>query len=691
MSNSNVVQQPDNNTGNLVANQKRNFDLINTLKNVPEQLIKIMELVEKNQVETIIRTTLLGNKNITTVDIKLPRMKEDRLYEHVNIRFLVPRGLCFIFVDNQFIHSVQGHPKFGNYGDFQQKNANTNYSQRIFRRKENGECGHFTAFTDDNIKYLVFGSKNVHFVIRMDYIDEDLKLYETEPRYMFAHKIAKLATTKYLQSLIQAQDYCSQTKFTMDFEACFGDSQHLVKYDSDTLYFFAITGARETEKCSLTSINPLVADDIFRSFNLPTVTITNTATTDEEIKKIEHIVENDDNSEGAVVNCIDNNGNVIYVYKHKNYTYVFRRAVREQMRKKASMKAILRRLSVLHIQHPNAEALTQEMLQFNAYYRLLPASEQHIFFSQWVTHEEKFNTLNNNQKQELLKRYSENVKKNGTLTVYMIVAMPGSGKSYLARALKQLFSKYMDPNTIVHLEQDMFVQSHDKNGKNASKAYDDAIKKAMNDPKTQMLILAKSNHNKLVRNKTYDLLDKCPREIERVYITITCTDESLEQPEQLQVSKNICIERIKLRGNAHTSMVNLNDSEIANIMDSVFVKQWEPLSDEEQQYPCVSLDISASREQNLISCIAQLYENGITDKYEFKTTDLQDAHNTVLADDAKILNHNIANPNNSQKKSKVLYDELAVQGMITIPDLDKQLDFLVKKCRISCYTSILWK
>lgn len=650
-----------------------NLNTIKELQNVPDQLLKIVECVNRNEAETVIRTTNLGGYNITTVDVKLPRMKEDKFYENSHIRFLIPRGLCFIFVNCVFVHSVQGHPKFGNFGDFQPKNL-PKIVQKVFRRKENGECGHYSGFTHNNIKYNVFGSKNVHFVARLDNMKEDLALY-LEPRYMFASKIADLCQTKYAKSLPKMQEYCSKTGFTFDFEACFGDSQHLVKYDSDTLFFFAITGVKTSD--SLTAINPLIADDIFRSFNLPTVTITQTGSSDDEIKKIENIVENDDNSEGAVVNCIDEKGNTVYVYKHKNFTYIFRRAVREQMRKRASMRAILNRLSVLHIQHPNTQALTHEMLQFNAYFRLLPENEQFSFFSQWVTHEEKFRKLSNQEKQQIFDKYSEEVKKNGTMTVYMIVAMPGSGKSYLARALKQLFTKYMKPNNIVHLEQDMFVQSHGLRG--ASEAYDNAIKKAINDPETQVLILAKSNHNSQVRNKTYEILNKCLKEIERVYITIENTDDSITQAEQLQKSRDICLERIMKRGNAHTSMVNLSQNDILGILNNVFVKQWEPLTDVEQQFPCVTLDISADKEHNLKSCIAQLYENGLIEKLEFTEDDLKKAHLSVEQDDARILDHNVKHPPKAAapKATKVLLDQLTIQGELNIPNID--LSNLVKK------------
>src|SRR5947207_4330861 len=395
---------------------------------VPFHLQEVIKLADENKVELIMRQTKINNVTFTLIDAKLPRFKEESLYEDKRIHYLVPRGLCFVFANNEYVHKLYGHPKFGNEGDFKHGYNNKLIVQKVFHRKENGECAHLSSFRYKNQLYLLLGSKNVHAVFRPNNIAEDVKLY-TEARYDFATKITTCFNNIYGQNIAKqiniVADYIANAQNTFCFEACLLDSQHLVKYDADTLLFFGITGSMYCDNGSL-CMNPLEDDNFFKKFNLKTVSETITTRSgflQEDEQKIASIIENGENSEGAVVNCLDKNGKVIYVYKHKNFTYVFMRAVREQMRKKASVQSILNRIKNLHIKHPQETELTKQLLQFNAYFRSQSLENQETFFSQWVTWEEKFMNLTEEQRQKYYDTYMELVKNNGTLISVMYVVM----------------------------------------------------------------------------------------------------------------------------------------------------------------------------------------------------------------------------------------------------------------------------
>lgn len=99
--------------------------------NLPEDLVQIASLQD---VQLNVANVVIGGHNISTVDVRLKPFKEDKLYENQLYHTLIPRGCCFVFVNNNFVHALYGHPKFGNFGDY----VNTDieyYSNSVFRRK----------------------------------------------------------------------------------------------------------------------------------------------------------------------------------------------------------------------------------------------------------------------------------------------------------------------------------------------------------------------------------------------------------------------------------------------------------------------------------------------------------------------------------------------------------------------------
>lgn len=563
----------------LEASEK--FTQYRKLVSVPADFLEILEYAKLKKTELVSRTTKVGTQTFLTIDVKLPRFKEDSLYEDDDIRFLVPRGLCYVFCDGTYVHTLCGHSKFGNSGDFNQTHINYNDLVKVYRSKENGECTHWSAFEHDGQIYEIYGSKNVHFVVRTDHFAEDISSY-TEDRYAYATKMARLIDRIYGNSKQYVIPYLVSSKNTLCGEACFTDSQHLVKYETSQMYWFAVTGKRCDKMESITKISPLDIDCFVESMSLTKVLNMIVCTNKDEREIAETYFETKDNSEGAVVSCIDSKGNTVYVYKHKNFDYIFKRALREQMKKYASSQRIMKRFSELHIVHPNYEQMVDWAFKFNAWFRQASFSEEEKskFFDQWVTNKNKFDALTEDEKVSFLQMHQEYEKSKRTLEVIIFVAMPGSGKTFMARVIKQILEA--NGKKVGHLEQDMFFH---KGPKQAGKWYEKAIEDMIKDESLDYLILTKSNHNHQVRNKTYDTLGKCARNINRTYVVMSANDGDMKK------TGNLCVDRIMKRGLAHTSLFGMPEEKIREIVFGVFVKQWEPLNESELSSNVISLEI----------------------------------------------------------------------------------------------------
>lgn len=610
------------------------LDIILSLNNIPEDLIKVIDYVKDKKAEIVTREILIDTIKFLTIDVKLPRFKEDILYEDIEIRTLIPRGLCFIFANGDYVHTLYGHPKFGNEGDYLNNinNIVINNCKKVFRSKENGECAHWGAFVYSDEIYEIYGSKNVHLVVRSSNVDDDLKLY-TDVRYEFALKMAMLIN-KYPKTL--AVEYLVQTKNTLCGEGCFCDSQHLVKYDDTRMYFFAVTNKRSNSSDPITVVSPLHIDNLIMQFGLDKVAETIYTESIDQVKSAENYFETKENSEGAVVNCIDSNSNTIYVYKHKNFDYIFKRALREQMRKFATTQKILKRFSQLHIAHPNYNQMVDWAIKFNAYYRQgCDNTTRETFFNNWITQTQLFDQIDENTKIEWVNIHNTYEKAYGTLEIIMLVGMPGSGKSFIARSIKKILEH--KNKKVVHLEQDMFYHLGPKN---ASKHYEKAIENAIKDDNLEYLILAKSNHNDVVRKKTYETLSKCKRNINRTYVLLSTNDQNLIE------TANLCIERVLNRGNAHASLYGKTREEIESIIFGVFVNQWKKLDENELTYDVINLEINQSKLDVLNSFRTQAETLGLGN---FLITD-SDIFN--IFESIKLEDENMIKLKNNKNKTK---------------------------------------
>lgn len=600
---------------------------LTSFSNVPTDLVRLDEISTKTKLDFVLRKIQIADVEFTTIDVKLHmKFKEDDIYKDDEIRTLIPRGLCYIFANNSWVYTLYGHPKFGDIGEFLPEKitmTDVNLLTKVYRRKENGECAHWGAFIYNECVYEVYGSKNVHIVVRSTHWEKDLSLY-TEQRYSFAIKMANLINV-YNKTL--ALEYLISSKNSLCGEGCFMDSQHFVKYQESTMFFFAVTGKREHVMDSIVKISPIEIDGFFSSLGLVNVseTIICDKSNGTDVRKIEEHFETMLNSEGAVVSCVDENGKVVYMYKHKNYDYVYQRALREQMKQYASTTKILERFARMHIVHSNHNALLERFLKFNAWFRqaTFTNQEKENFFENWVTMIERFDKLTLDEQNEWLRLHNESEKMQNVLNVIMMVGIPGSGKSFVARSIDHILT--MNGKKCVHLEQDMF------NG--SSQLYHKTIAKTIEQPDIDYLILAKANHNKTVRNATYTILSKCTRPIIKTFVIMTTNDENMHDTLEL------CVKRILNRGFAHATLFGKKESELRGILMGVFIKDWQTLTETELCNNVIKLEINQEKQHVVRSFCNQAINFGMND---FSVTDekLFYVFNQIMEQDKKMAEKN---------------------------------------------------
>ncbi len=543
------------------------------------------KFVEKNIFKSVTKKITINEINFTTKDYTFKKsIDEDKLYSNNEYRLYLPRGCSLIFVDDILVHILYGHPKFGYEGDYTE---NKKFVKRYYSRKENGQCGHISGFSINNVDYLIIGSKNVHLIVRKNNIEEDLLLYK-DPRYIVASNITNLLNKKYSQCINEMFDFIKNNNVTFCCEAIFIHDQHIVDYYGlEELRFFAITKIRNDYDSSITWCNPEEAYNIFNILGLNTVEELICANNEEEWKDLSLKIRSDNNSEGGVISYVNEENKVVYVCKYKNDTYTFMRAVREQMRNNASNNKIIVRINNLHFEHAEKEKLTRRALQFNAYYTLLEPDQKTNFFSEWNNWTNKFDQLNDEEKDNLLVLYDNINKETNQLNVIMLVGIQGSGKSTIARLMKYMIESN---NDTVHLEQDMF--------KGNLKLYNSEIKKAVQNHNIKYLILAKMNHTEQIRKNTMNTIEECGRNVNYMYLVLD------------QMDIDFYISRIKNRGKSHKSL--FYDEKLSHIIKNT-LDSYEPISDmEKSMTPTFYINPSDNRDtiiKNILNYMNITYDD----------------------------------------------------------------------------------
>ena len=571
-----------------------------------------------------------GEEKAVTFVISDSRIKtggaDDKIYAyHKDVWENNPRGCAFVYVklsngDLKLIHILTGLRKFGNAEDNYTSELKVKENEipvrEYYTRKENGECFHVAAFVYNDTCYWVFGSKNVHGVVRDEKFLNDLNSDNyTEERYGFFKEMGTTFHDTLLKIGREKRDLLlgslTMTNHTFSAESCSSKHQHLVDYfqdeeegeggegnQQDQLRFFAMSSPAHSSE-GLASVTPTEFADCIKQFGLTGVEeihVVNLAT--DEISKtyreaIRQKMREDSNSEGAVVyveayNPTIKSSRIYHMYKYKNNTYVLERAVRERMRAMASSESIKTRIAQLHIKHPREAELLLYFLQFNAWCRnenFAGRLDWKKLFDSWVTTRKQFDKLTPKERQEALDQFNAHQMKYQQKQL-MFVGPPGSGKSTVGKTVEKVLKILFPQLATTYLNQDTLGGR----AKNYHKAVTAASKE-----QSGVLILDKCNHTSQVREGTYNALNMQ----NLIYIRFVHPDG----PEALlaEVTK-----RIDSRSWGH---LNLHPGPQLNGILNRFVDQMQELSEEElsqSSSAVVEVDITKSTSEQVQTILEAL-------------------------------------------------------------------------------------
>lgn len=567
----------------------------------------------KDGVKAITFTTTIDGEKFVVTDRSIARKPDDIVYRRSReVWEMVPRGMA-----DCESHDIQlrGLPKFGYEDDLKHWSYGepSGWAKMHFVTKENGECFHVTAKRDGNRLLLMMGSKNVHFCFpvpslrsffenKAEHLAKAREAYTTM-RFTYAHALAKQFADSLHDDVRFDQLEDILCKYTACAEACDMDrAEHLVRYDRPTMRWFALTsGVRDK---SFVSVETLDARRMFVDCHLDVPCEVETFTDLDEslITDAKRRWESRENSEGAVVYCVDRAGNTISVFKHKNDEYTIIRAVREKMRANCTRGQVKHRLHNMHITVP--DDLRYELLKFHAWVqtkRTCGELTSEDLSDRFLSTLEKFRAEGS---PDMIDHMPEDV----TLPRLILVGAPcqGSGKTRLSFVLRELLNAR-------RLCQD-----------DLGKGFRAELKKVLKNPDNRNVIIDKYNgeQNRMEAERASGGAHQM------VYV-------ALLHPDGRQATLDLCRQRIRERGMCHPCL----KSDVSNLdsITSGFYDRWsmpnnsfgtiirvDPRDSTEDQVRTVfaSLELDLPDDDVMKRGIArhEAYEKALAEKQQQKAT-----------------------------------------------------------------------
>eukprot|EP00124_Ichthyophonus_hoferi_P005117 Ihof_evm2s671 gene=Ihof_evmTU2s671 len=519
-----------------------------------------------------------------------------------------PRGLTFIHVKHKLHHVMRGLQKFGDQEDiegYNLPNAWEKVTHLVFTEKANGENAKVAACRINGRLVWVIASKNVSMAVSDANFKQDLthRSYD-ESRFHITRKIGMewYSIISHLDPVKRAAlaDYLVDNMVTLVGESFFSDSQHIVDMSClqeqekqglwiQRLQFYVMTDPRPEEE-GLTHLTVLKGLELMAEWGLNIVpNVTKVALHSPEQAREEESARSRVNSEGAVVYGLDKEGTVVCVYKYKNIQYVYWRAVREQMRNHATLPRLRARLESVYLEHSDLEGFIKEATEFYSWCQYeATVSKAFPFekvFAAWYDRFNIFKTVPAAVRSRAVDWMNGAVRHNLHIA---FMAIPGMGKSTLARALSELLD-------IPWVNQDEL---------GGAKGYHGAIKKITNDKACRGIICDKSHHDLKVRRS---MIDARARLMTMVYIVIKHPDD---EGDSLTNTLKLSRERIVKREFGHLSLFKGNKLDPAL---SQFEHTWRTLTPEERKEVTLVVEVNALRtpDQQLEYILTKLKEDGL--------------------------------------------------------------------------------
>jgi len=264
----------------------------------------------------------------------LPRGGEDEFFNDETLRMILRRGISFIQRDvtDHPILLRRGTPKFFDVSpeiisEMCHKQHEKTLYQVISMEKANGENAQISRFD----KWWVIASKNVCLLA---FNLQDVEKY-TEARYRFAREIGRIffSIIEHIDEnkRNELQELCENNTLIGELT---GFGQHVVRYQKQDIYFFAIVPKTEYQNDDLICHNPMDAISRLRYFNLSTVDIKYRTGVYSEVVGVNEPTFSKD-SEGCV-SYVFTNGRVIGLYKAKTRKYQLLRKLRAKAKRLAT-------------------------------------------------------------------------------------------------------------------------------------------------------------------------------------------------------------------------------------------------------------------------------------------------------------------------------------------------------------------
>jgi hypothetical protein len=490
--------------------------------------------------------TLTLNGITFKVEDNLPNqsLNDDDVYQNDELWIKYPRGCCNVYTleengDHTLIHQLRGIRKFGDQTDsFGPQNKplinNKLQKQVIATVKENGECFHVSFFEYRGILYCIIGSKNVHILLdcnsKVNSIKQQLdKISENQgTRVTYAVKMASYFFQIVYNSKLS--DYIVETGVTFVGEYINPNHQHVVKYTTESINFFAITHP----ECIFTYYHPLQSFKLFEELGCKCVKYIE-CNTEEELTSVKDKYFHLTNSEGLVLYFIDECDTTVNMFKYKNKQYTILRTIREYYNSSKSTSFLIKRLKEYHI-----PLTTNEVSDYTTFYNWLKQKTNISHFST-----------------ELYNQYSNDGKivKPSSKIIIFLIGVPGSGKTTVGSQLVYYFNNTCKIPT-VYTDQDLNYGD--------SKKLDVQLKEYVTGEEYQIIILGKSN------TSTFS------RELSLKHVTTESLFFVTFTPPKNDTEKNMFVSRIAQRP-FHYNLFSNKAKEVVN----KFCNDYEEVKDEE--------------------------------------------------------------------------------------------------------------
>jgi hypothetical protein len=491
------------------------------------------------EVKKVSNTYMLQNGTVFRVDDYRTVADNDEAYYAKTQSLDLRRGVAAVYNNDDLLFLLSGLPKFGYVNDVFTPPSPVPCHKRVYTMKENGEAGHLAFFPFEGRWYAIVGSKNVHIVLSLINFTADLDVYQNieGTRLDYAIANAKLLQRFHPAILFNTDrdfmKYLYDNNYTIVFEAIYNN--HIVEYDSEKVIAFAITYPQGEHEGLALSPNLALAILAQEGFNTPKFDMVDIVDTT-GIEALDDKYEKLDNSEGAVVYEVSEEGIVVKIYKHKNHVYIVRRMARELIKRQASYLAWTQRFANIHFDAGYLESEIKRLLAFyvwvNANVTNVPNANNAWADNMQTAFKDLLKEFNSNATTEEIEQLCTKapfVLRGGSNTedhAILLVGIQGSGKTTMRNELVKAFGR----------KSCAYVNQDELNGKR--KAFILALKKN----KGKIMIVDKCNHLRRLRDDVYNAYEK-------VHII------EMVHPEGMEAMRGLSLDRIRGRGLGHLNLV----------------------------------------------------------------------------------------------------------------------------------------